>query len=189
MTFKHPPHTLIGFTGRAGSGKTTVANRVKERLRVQHKMHRSCVVEVAKFAAPIRDMLRVVGVHKGDELCEEPHPLFRSAAQFLGSWFREADADFWVNTMLNDLAGRETPTIVLLDDVRFDNEAETCDLVVRLTCTTRDGGLTPEQFLHESEREWQKIPARLGYMNEELCDVDTIARAVVAEILAMKEGK
>jgi hypothetical protein len=126
---KHPPHLVVGFNGQSGAGKTTVARMVKERLHfLAPTLH--CVIH--SFAEPLKRMLEVVGV-------DRDHPLYADATQQIGTdVFRALDEDFWVSQFLDRLHGMDKPAVVLVDDVRFENEAVVCDYVVRLLPGTRD---------------------------------------------------
>lgn len=172
---RQPPHYIVGITGAAGAGKTTVANRIAEQLKITRA---GVNVVRTKFAAPIREMLQVVGVEKGDGPGEFSHELFRDAAQQLGQWFRNREPDFWVNIVKQHVAGLSAPSLVLLDDCRHENEAAMCDLVVKLY-TCRGTTLTDEQTLHPSEQGWANLPCDRSYDNDDPQDVDAIAKDVV----------
>jgi hypothetical protein len=116
--------SLIGLSGRAGSGKSHAANYLVEK-------HGYTKV---KLAGPLKDMLRAVGLtedHIEGSLKEEPCDLLcgktpRFAMQTLGTeWGRELiSVDLWgslwraqVGSLLDQ--GKQ----VVTDDVRFSNEA------------------------------------------------------------------
>lgn len=111
---------IIGLSGAAGSGKSTAATYLIER-------HGFTLV---KFAAPLKNMLRAIGLTDYDiegagkhvshpALCGQTP---RHAMQTIGTeWGRHCIGDeFWVN-----LWGREARNheLVVCDDVRFENEA------------------------------------------------------------------
>lgn len=114
---------LIGIVGIAGSGKTLVAKHLVER----HGYTRM------RFADPLKRMLRD-GLGLSDEevdgdLKMTPNPVFsgktpRYLMQTLGTeWGRKrVSNDIWVNIWKRDaaLAG----PLVVVDDVRFPNEAD-----------------------------------------------------------------
>lgn len=113
---------LIGITGYAGVGKSTVASYLM-----------GDGYEVVKFAAPLKDMLRKIGLTEEEiegPLKDKPSIKLgdhtpRFAMQTLGSdWGRKLfGANFWVNIAVDKAAkiilcgGR-----VVIDDVRFPNE-------------------------------------------------------------------
>lgn len=118
---------VIGITGKAGSGKDTVANYLKD---YYPKFFRSVA-----FADPIRDMLIASGVVTREQLTdrtlkeaviEEFGVSPRHMAQTLGTeWGRNSiGEDFWLRLSKRRigilLAGGFN---VLVTDVRFENEA------------------------------------------------------------------
>jgi hypothetical protein len=182
---KQAPHVTVGLCGAAGAGKSTVAKRIIERVKF---LHRGTPASLFKFAAPLRDGLRVWGVEKGDGPGESPHELFRDAAQFVGQFFRDRDEDFWVNIARKAVLDQSQPSIIVFDDVRYPNEVAICDIAVKLY-SQRGGGLTAEQMLHASETGWANLPCELTYDNDEPSDVDRIADAVLARAIGLKENK
>jgi hypothetical protein len=114
---------LIALTGYAGSGKSTMADI----LACEHGF------TVVKFAGPLKDMLRVLGLGDREiegDLKEQPCQLLaghtpRRAMQTLGTeWGRDLfGQDFWVGIAMHkvravlDQGGR-----AVIDDCRFPNE-------------------------------------------------------------------
>ena len=116
---------LIGLTGYARSGKSTVARILRERDDFAE----------ASFAAPIREMAcAILGVNLArlDEIKSEPQAVLggktpRYLMQTLGTeWGREMiDPDLWVKACMARVAGsRRYGNPVVISDVRFPNEAE-----------------------------------------------------------------
>lgn len=118
---------IIALCGAAGAGKTTVA---------QHLVATRGFTRL-RFADPIKDMLRAMGLHDAEldgGLKETPTPLLcghtpRHAMQTLGTeWGRDCvGAGLWVAVMaarLERLALELAPALpqVVVDDVRFPNE-------------------------------------------------------------------
>lgn len=111
---------IIGITGHLGSGKTEVAG-----ILIEHGFVRQ------RFAQPLKDMLRAVGIgadYLDGALKEEPCPLLggasaRHAMQTLGTeWGRNLiHPDLWI---LIWRARVKECSLVVVDDVRFPNEAE-----------------------------------------------------------------
>ncbi|QIX20745.1 AAA family ATPase [Agrobacterium pusense] len=118
-----PP--VIALTGLAGSGKSTASKYLVEKHGYQ----------LVKFAGPLKDMLRAIGLSEAQiegELKEVPSRLLqgktpRHAMQTLGcEWGRDCiGSSFWLflweDAVLKilDAGGR-----VVVDDCRFPNEAD-----------------------------------------------------------------
>ncbi len=115
---------LIVFCGLAGSGKTTAA----EYLVANHGFTRM------SFAAPLRDMLRAIGVsdYYLTDGKEKPCPALmgrtaRHCLQTLGTqWGRgHLDENIWAHIAGERIkAALAEGKLVVTDDCRFDNEAE-----------------------------------------------------------------
>jgi hypothetical protein len=121
---------VIGLTGVAGAGKSTVANYLVE----QHGFTR------LSFAAPLKKMLRTLnpiiasGFRLSDilEACggDENYiktnslygPEYRRLLQVLGTdCIRAVDEDFWVNAAAAQMDDQDQNYV--FDDCRFPNEA------------------------------------------------------------------
>lgn len=128
---REPLVKLIGLSGAAGSGKSTAASYLNEAHGYQRK----------RFAQPLKDALRrmlieaLVDDHtiermiEGD-LKEVPARVLlnktpRQAMQTLGTeWGRNCIGDdFWVNLMRHALDTSKRGALIVIEDVRFDNEA------------------------------------------------------------------
>lgn len=123
--------TVIGLTGYAGAGKSTVA----EYLVNAHGFTR------VSFAAPLKRMLRtldpfvsssfddqcyrvteILDTH-GETEAKVLFPEYRRLLQVLGTdCIRAVDEDFWVNAALKQMDNPEGKYV--FDDVRFPNEAK-----------------------------------------------------------------
>lgn len=123
---------IIGLSGSAGTGKSTLANILVTRYGFTR----------LSFADPLKRMLRVIMLDYGytneqasryidGDLKEEPCPaldgkLGRSAQQTLGTeWGRDTVSQkLWVNLLLARIdALSPDQNKVVVDDVRMDNEA------------------------------------------------------------------
>ena len=118
-----PP--VIALTGLAGSGKSTASKYLVEKHGYQ----------LVKFAGPLKDMLRAIGLgeghiegeHKETDLAMLSGHTPRHAMQTLGTeWGRKCmGEDFWTNLWRSRVDsvlafdGR-----VVVDDCRFPNEAD-----------------------------------------------------------------
>jgi hypothetical protein len=117
---------IIALTGRAGSGKSTVA----QQLITQHDF------VLVKFAEPLKWMLQSIGLGHAEiegDLKEEGMPLLsfrtpRYAMQTLGQeWGREImGKDFWVNIWLDRVKALIAQGFhnIVVDDCRYPNEEQ-----------------------------------------------------------------
>lgn len=118
--------TTIGLIGGKGVGKTTLAQALIRALDYD--------AEVIKMADPLKNMLRVFGLTEEeiegslkevpcDKLCGSTP---RWAMQTLGTeWGRNClGRDLWVEAWLREVE-KSTRSVVIVDDVRFFNEAVT----------------------------------------------------------------
>ncbi len=122
--------TLIGFTGRAGSGKSTAASVLVE----QYGFTRM------SFAQPLRKMLREIGLTEEDLTSGKSEPVDwldgktpRQLMQTLGTeWGRGMiHTNVWVTIAERKIAQLRADGVpgIVIDDVRFDNDA---DMIRRL---------------------------------------------------------
>jgi RecA/RadA recombinase len=168
---------IVGFYGKAGSGKTTAANHLVAQGFVR-----------GKFAGAIKEMVRALLRYKGvdaatvermveSDLKEAPTPVLngkspRYVLQTLGTEFGRGmlGTDFWLDTEME--AKRDVPLLVF-DDVRFANEAKAIlaagGIVVKLT---RSAGPVLE---HSSEAQ-SDVPFSHHIDNE--ASLDSFLRAV-----------
>jgi hypothetical protein len=158
---------LIGLSGRAGCGKTTVARYLIE----CHGFVR------VRFADPLKDMLRAVDLtdrQLDGDLKEQPSDLInhwtpRKLQQWLGTdCFRDqVDKDFWVKAWTRRTQAQfDLGENVVADDVRFPNEA---------AAIFRFGGVVarisrPNNKLdvgrHESEAHADSLPCDAHIIND-----------------------
>lgn len=113
---------LIGITGKAGSGKDTVAQYLSK----TYTMHRY------SMAQPLKAMLRVLGIDCDDRFTKEtPHPMFgvspRRMMQTLGTeWMRASICrDGWLKLAEQRRQEGEQEDLhgIVIPDIRFEDEA------------------------------------------------------------------
>lgn len=114
---------ILAFTGKMGAGKSTAAKQL-EKL--------GYYVTVSKFAAPLYDIQeliyrRIESVVRRDHTFEKDRKLL----QLLGTeWGRSLDEDLWVKLWKQDVQQLENRLkdkpnhVIVVDDCRFDNEAQ-----------------------------------------------------------------
>ena len=120
---------IIGLAGPKGVGKSTVAQQLERKLSDQ-----GYETLVRSFADPIRDAAKAVGFEHSylvdPALKEVKHPVLgMSARSFMQglSFARALNENIYIASMAQRIAFEEPYggiTYVIIDDVRFDNEAK-----------------------------------------------------------------
>jgi hypothetical protein len=112
---------LVGITGKAGSGKDTIADY----LVAEHGFTK------LSFAGPLKAMLAAAGMPEPanrddkEKLIDGFDFTWREAAQTLGTdWGRALDPNIWVKVVGQRILRSALGVRFVLSDVRFDNEAE-----------------------------------------------------------------
>jgi hypothetical protein len=161
------PPLLIGLTGRAGAGKSTVAAYLTDQY---------AFAELA-LADPIVNMIGSLFADAGisgawmveRDLKEQPTPLgysYRRLAQTLGTeWGRALAPDFWLRVATARMASAQLlADNVVVSDIRFPNEAA--------WLAARGGTLVrvvrehvPQVHAHESEQHADQLPADAELIN------------------------
>lgn len=189
----HQP-LLIGLVGRAGAGKTTVANHLEAEW----------AFEPIAFADPILAMALALFNEAGVDaawamervLKDKPAPelgvSYRRIAQTLGTeWGRELmGPDFWLQVAAHKVrVARMQQASVVISDVRFPNEAqwliEQGGLLVRVVRPDLPPLADDATASHASEHYAQRLPVHEELLNgasiTTLCDrVDDLMRSLRA---------
>jgi len=117
------PIRVIGLTGRAGCGKSTVASYLVD----QYQFRRQ------RMSGPLKDMLRAIGLtdrHIEGDLKEVSCDLLcgktpRYAMQTLGTeWRNLIGVKLWSNIWLDRARNRPAHVCLVTEDVRFPHEVE-----------------------------------------------------------------
>lgn len=134
---------LIAFTGGMGTGKSTAINFITNLGR-----DNALPVKLVKFAGPLYDMQEMIYGRISPVIKrQEDFKKDRKLLQWLGTdWGRDTiSKTLWVDLWKADVeaALSDLTTIVVCDDVRFDNEAETVHAlggkVIKLVANDRRG--------------------------------------------------
>ena len=114
---------VLGLSGKAGSGKTHISNALCETLRETHPNEH---VERIAFATPLKKMLAVLF-----DKTDKTQPIYKDKTvryflQTLGTeWGREKiDENFWIDMSLMKAYERVSSGYIVVEDVRFRNEAD-----------------------------------------------------------------
>jgi len=175
----------IAFTGKYGSGKTTIANYLAEK----HGYTKM------SLADPMRKITKeIFGIESKKD------PRYRRIMQKLGTdWFRSEDLYVWINYLLKRVENEPGPIVV--DDVRFPNEALTlvqngwkiiylrCPDDIRIErCKERDGHFDKSTMNHASEQgidrivnhyhKWVIIAKKAWIEIDASRDIETVQQAI-----------
>jgi hypothetical protein len=134
---------LLAFGSNARVGKDTAVDYIS-------KMYDGDVVRVS-FAKPLYDLLHLV-----QDSCGMEREKDRDFLQFIGTWVKKKDQNFWVNLAKQNITEQfqKGKNIVLVSDVRYPNEFEMLrELGFTLIKIERkvETDLTLEQTCHSSE--------------------------------------
>lgn len=120
---------LIGITGKKFNGKDTVADYIVKEYNGTK----------LSLAYPVKEIcMRYLGYSldelyhpdkKEEEVTHFPFITPRKAMQFVGGVFRELSPDVWIEYLKSNL---DKDKLNLIADVRYPNEANICDIVIRV---------------------------------------------------------
>ncbi|MEI6871425.1 MAG: hypothetical protein WCL08_04015 [Verrucomicrobiota bacterium] len=168
---------IIGLTAFKGSGKTTVARKL------QNSPFLPKDVAILSFASPLKEMAAVLLAPEAflPENKEDPNYGIcgrspRHIMQTLGTeWGREKiSPHLWLEIMRRRIKSCHSPTVIV-DDVRFDNEAELlADLGGKIFRVEREGVKGCDS--HVSERSIDEYWLDGIIVNRTLEDLDSMVR-------------
>lgn len=166
------PHFVIGLFGASESGKSIIANKLEALLR-------SSGVNVAQYglADPLKEACLVFGVKKGD-------PRFRAMVCGFGDVVKAIEVDLLWDMFKEKYLSVATPTVYLLNDPRYVDQAEHCDFTVKLVRSSAKSRMNAREAAHVTETDWERIRADVTYHNENSDDPDNIASSIMQQINA-----
>lgn len=191
---KPKPRTIIGLHGKKGAGKTTIAFALAEMLGANAAvvsfaapLKQLCGAIDSWYHAriPFTPIEKWLNIYlEGDELntvrqqiaiLSDMPELFvpengklRKLLQYVGTEiFRQISEDFWIEIFDYDIATYPPDVIVIVDDVRFPNEAKVCTKVYRVTGGAQDDSHASEIqdiecFATLENKHRMETPARLA---------------------------
>jgi len=107
----------IAISGKARCGKDTICNYLK--LLLHSLFNREYKVKVLSFALPLYTCL-----YSCQEVLELPLEKDRNFLQIVGDWARDINEDIFVELLERKLEDYEEYELILISDVRFENELE-----------------------------------------------------------------
>ena len=118
--------TLIGLAGNAGAGKDYTYDRLRRYLK-DRAVIRVALADEVRFEVQ-ETLLEGLDIGRLPAVWDKPYPTeVRALLQWWGTELRRAqDEDYWVNKAAETIDGifREGPALVVVTDVRFENEAD-----------------------------------------------------------------
>ncbi|MFJ8394381.1 hypothetical protein [Streptomyces sp. NPDC094144] len=161
----------IGIMGRARSGKDSIGARLAARYGYQRFAFADPLKEMALEINPlvplyggIHTRLRTLIDGVGWEYAKDTYPEVRRVLQHTGQSVRKRDPDYWVSSLLMDLAEADGPFVVT--DVRYPNEARALARHgFRLVRVIRPALGDPSPDAHESETALEGFPAGVTILN------------------------
>ncbi len=136
---------IVGFTGKAYSGKTTAASYL------EGKGFRRLAI-----ADPLKELaIEYFGLTYEDVYIEKPAHV-RTLLQGLGSLIREMfNENFFIEELINRIKYSDS-VLFVIDDIRLPEEADIIrqmgGIVIRMECPDSPYELTNEQQAHKTEQ-------------------------------------
>lgn len=153
---------IIGIIGKLKSGKTTLANLIKE-------LHPE-TIELA-FGDFLKEMIYKAGLCTREELWGEKTVFSRLMMQKIGTEIirKQIDENFLVNKVAEKASKIDSKKLIIIHDVRFKNEADMIKLyngkLYRIIRPSLEQ--TGEENKHLSETEQDSIVADYEIINDQ----------------------
>ena len=158
---------IIGFTGKQGSGKDFVAFLIGEEL---EKRNLGVYYKYA-YADNLKQFIfniwgtysntqeeKKIEVETTNVLGKEKNKTVRTLLQEVGQAIRKVDQNAWIKALVNIIKeNMPNSGIALITDVRYQNEADICDIVIRVQRKSSSNELKGNEKLHLSETEQDGI--------------------------------
>lgn len=186
---------IVGIVGKQGSGKNWVAEKIVEEL---YRRHPNTEVETYAFADSLKGIVlslwKVRSTFQRDKLQEVlvktkegyKYKSVRDLLQETGEAIRSIDLDAWTKYLAEKIDD-EGYDISVITDVRYQNEADICDVLIRVERTNSSSGLQETQKQHSSETEQDTIPVDITINNDN--DNETPWMESVMEIILGEKGE
>lgn len=140
---------ILMISGKAESGKTTLANFLRRILENEEK-----TVKIFPFADNVKHIARDMG---WDGVKNEKG---RGLLQYIGKIGRSYDKNIWVDKVINEICYASNPSdVVIIDDVRYLNEIDQMTkfsndvVLIRINRPNHINSLTQDQKQDGSETE------------------------------------
>lgn len=140
---------IIGIVGKKYSGKSTLAKILLEHLGVKK-------TAILSFATPLKTMIIKADICSGAEIYVDKTEYGRKMMQLIGTELirNQINQNFWIEKMRNQMASQCNKEHIIIDDVRFGNEADFINslnnnMLIRIN---RDVGQPTDKIYNDQHR-------------------------------------
>lgn len=191
---------IIGFTGSMGAGKSTAIEYVSSDIFERHRADRK--VTLVKFAKALYDIQEYI-YNRISDVYQRPDTFIkdRKLLQWIGTdWARGTISetlwvDIWKNSVNRSLS-HDPSTVIVCDDVRFDNEAEAVKAlggyVVKIFCSSNEKRIDTSTGIVQHKSEAGIDHKYVDYFIDNNGSLEDLARQVenlVAELNEREKSK
>lgn len=173
---------IIGLVGKKEAGKTTFAEFIREELREKKPE----IVNLRfSFGDALKQMLIEAEICHHSDLFEKKTIYSRIMMQKIGTEIvRKVDPDYWCKQVWERLKSAmlmEPDCVVVIDDVRFMNEANMIESLGGMLVKIIRNGETPDS--HRSETEQGQIcPGVMIYNTSDLANLKKAVPGIIASL-------